>query len=306
MPRAFPMGHRHRGAGLNSSGLQDIERAVILSRHFGQTWYVDSGVAGGVSGSGDSWGSAFTTLQAAINAAIANDVIFISPRHAENISAAGSVTCNKAGVRIIGVGVGRNRPVFTWTATAGTWLVSSASVWIENCVFVGTGIDAVVTMMGITGDDCTFVGCEWDFAISGAVCLLGITVTGVNRFRFYNNSCHGTANANCTNFIQIVGSAGKQKDFEIVGNSIIGNFTTTLGCINNITVACVNIIIADNVFVNGTTSATKVVVLLTGSTGLIMKNTDGIGTGTAPFTGDATWWAGNWSAAAVATAGTLT
>ena len=31
----------------------------------------------------------------------------------------------------------------------------------------------------------------------------------------------------------------------------------------------------------------------------------GIGSGAAPITSDAAWWAGNWSAAAVATNGTL-
>lgn len=302
MPRVFPTGHRHRGAGLTVADQPSLERAMILARHFGNTWYVNSAVAGGVAGSGDSWGSSFLTLQAAISAASAYDTILVAPTHAENISAAGSVTVSKA-LTIVGVGTGRGRPTFTWTATAGTFLVTAANVYIENCVFLGIGIDAVVTMFNVSASDCTMVGNEIEFARTSLVCLLGITITGtVNRFRFYHNNCHGAAAANCTNFVQIAGGGDSH---EFVGNMIIGNFTTTLGCINNITTLCSRILIVDNLFVNATASATKVVVMLTGSSGIIANNRVGIGSGAAPFTIGSGHWCGNWSAAAVATDGTL-
>lgn len=303
MPRVLPSGHRHRGQGMTMADATTIERAIILGRQKGNTWYVDSAVAGGVSGSGDSWTSAFLTLALAIASALPGDTIFVADTHAENISAAGTVTVNKAGLKIIGIGTGRRRPVFTWTATAGTWLVSAANVWIENCVFIGEGIDAVVTMMGVTADDCSIVGCEFQIGKTSFVPLLGITITGaINRFKFWNNCVHGLAVANCTNFIQIVGGGDGH---EFVGNSIKGNFSTGLGCINNITTLCTNIVVIDNVLINATAAATKVAVFLTGTTGHIFNNRCGIGSGAAPFTADAAHWAGNWSAAAVATNGTL-
>lgn len=117
MPRALPSGHRHRGQGFSMADAPTLERAILLGRQKFQTWYVDSTVTGGVSGSGDSWGSAFITLQEAINASLPGDLIFVSDSHVQNISAAGTVTVNKAGVKIIGIGTGRRRPTFTWTAT---------------------------------------------------------------------------------------------------------------------------------------------------------------------------------------------
>jgi hypothetical protein len=196
--------------------------------------------------------------------------------------------------------------VFTWsTLTTATWTVTAANVSIQNCVFVGTGVDAVVTMFAVTGDDCEFLNCEFDIANATNQVALGITATGVNRFRFIGNHVHGTSDAGCTNFIQCVGSAGNQKDFLIQGNSVMGAFTTSLGFFNNITVAMVNAVFRDNVIVNLTASATKCIVCLTASTGLVMNNRFGIGSGAAPITMDAGWWAGNWSAAAVATNGTL-
>lgn len=304
MPRAFPMGHRNRGAGYTVDNRVDIERADVLSLHRGRTWYVDSNVPGGVAGSGDSWGSAVLTLAAAITLAVADDLILIAPGHTESIVAAAGAAISKA-LTIIGLGRGRKRPVFTFaTLTTATITIAGSNVWIENCVFVNA-IDAQVTMFAVTGDDVTFAGCEFDIGNATTQVLLGITITGADRFRFYNNHVHGTADAGATNFVQIVGSAGKQKDFEFIGNTIIGAFTTSLGCINNITVAMVNLIVRNNVLVNITASATKLVVCLTASTGAITENRGGIGSGTAPFTIDAGFWAGNHIAFAVATAGTL-
>ncbi len=195
------------------------------------------------------------------------------------------------------------RPTFTWTTTDGTWLVSAANVSIDNCVFIGEGIDGVVTMFGITASDCTFTECEFQIGKTSFVPLLGITITGaINRFKFYRNRVHGLAVANCTNFIQIVGGGDGH---EFVGNYIKGNFTTTLGAINNITTLCTNILVHQNTLINATASATKVAVFLTGTTGAITDNRCGIGSGAAPFTADAAHWSGNWSAAAVATNGTL-
>lgn len=246
-----------------------------------------------------------STLAKAITLVTANadDVIFVMAGHAENISAAGTVTCATAGFSIVGLGNNRNRPTFTWTATAGTWLVSAANVSHENLVFIGEGIDAVTTMFGVTASDCSFTECEFQIGKTSFVPLLGITITGaISRFKFYRNFVHGLAVANCTNFIQIVGGGDGH---EFVGNYIKGNFTTSLGAINNITTLCTNILVHQNTLINATASATKVAVFLTGTTGALTDNRIGIGSGTAPFTADAAHWSGNWSAAAVATNGTL-
>jgi hypothetical protein len=77
-------------------------------------------------------------------------------------------------------------------------------------------------MFAVTGDDCTFEGCEFDIANATNQVALGITITGTDRFRFVGNHVHGTADAGCTNFIQCVGAASKQKDYLIAGNHVMG------------------------------------------------------------------------------------
>lgn len=302
------MGLTNYPNGLASFGMPVLPGAGRV--YGGKAYFVCNRTnANGSNGNdGLSPGRPFSTLAYAVTQVTANndDVIYVMEGHAEAISGAASITAPVSGFSIVGLGNGRKRPVFTWgTATTATWTIASANVSIQNCVFVGTGVDAVVTMFAVTGDDCEFVGNEFEIADATNQVALGITLTGVDRFRFIGNHVHGTLNAGCANFIQCVGSAGKQKDYLIAGNSVIGAFTTSLGFFNNITVAMVNAVFRDNHIVNSTASATKCIVCLTASTGLVMNNRFGIGSGAAPITMDAGWWAGNWSAAAVATNGTL-
>lgn len=291
--------------GLSSFGIPVIPGANRV--YTGVAYFVNntSGFNGSDGNSGLRPDQPLATLAKAITLVRANndDVIYVMAGHAESLNAAAFIACATAGFSIVGLGNGRLRPTFTWTATAATWTVSAANVAISNLVFIGEGIDAVVTMFGITADDCTFDSCEFQIGKTSFVPLLGITITGaINRFKFYNNRVHGLAVANCTNFIQIVGGGDGH---EFVGNYIKGNFTTTLGCINNITTLCTNIFVHRNTLINATASATKVAVFLTGTTGAITDNRCGIGSGAAPFSADAAHWSGNWSAAAVATNGTL-
>lgn len=279
----------------------------------GNVWFVNS-VSGSDGNTGIKPSQAFATLAKAITSANAtgytnglqgtstDDTIYVLAGHAESVIAAASIACSKNGLNIIGLGQGRNRPTFTWTtATTASWTVTGNNVTIKNCVFVGTGIASLVKMFAVTGDDVTFESCEFDHANATNQAGVGMTVTGCNRFRMIGNKVHGTLNAGTTNFVQIVGAASKQLDYEFIGNSFIGAYTTTLGAINNITTAVVNMVVRDNVFVNSTASSTKCIVTLTGSTGMVMRNTFGIGSGAVPITMDAGWWAGNWTAAAVAT-----
>jgi hypothetical protein len=249
------------------------------------------------------------TLNAAVAKTVAarGDKIIVLPQHTEAISAAGGVTLDKDGIEIIGVGVGSYRPTFTLgTATTATWLHTGNNIAVNNVKIDSTGIDAIAAPITIT---CTLGGAtyrnvEHYFAKTSYVSLLGMSCTtaaSANYLTLDNCYMHGDAVANCTNYLQLVGG----DSIKIINNYIRGNFTTSLGCVNNITAVTTNILIRENVLQNGTASATKVVVLYTGSTGFCGFNRIGIGSGTAPVTGDAIHWAGNWTAAAVATAGTL-
>src|SRR5439155_22095431 len=122
--------------------------------------------------------------------------ILAAQGHTEACIAAATINVNKAGVTIVGMGNGRRRPTITFTtSTAATFAITAANVTIQNLFFDMTGLDAVVSPITVTANDCTFIGCEFESGNATNQCLVGFLITGVQRFRFYDNVVHGSADA---------------------------------------------------------------------------------------------------------------
>lgn len=123
-----------------------IRGVPIAQTHPGRVFWVSNsttgllpGQVGGSNGNDGTFNKPFSTLDYAIGRCTANsgDVIFIKPGHAETISSATAMAWDVAGVAIIGLGVGTNRPTFTLdTANTATVAVSAANISVQNCVFV--------------------------------------------------------------------------------------------------------------------------------------------------------------------------
>lgn len=139
-------------------GVQDA--ILRLMGHTGNVYYVHSGV-GSDGNYGTSPAFPFATIDHAVGQCTASqgDTIFVMPGHAENISAATSLVVDVAGVSIIGLGNGGNRPTLSFTATAGRIPVSADNVLIENLLCVGAIAD-IVSGITVTGDDVTLRGVE--------------------------------------------------------------------------------------------------------------------------------------------------
>ncbi len=84
--------------------------------------------------------------------------VHLMPGHAETVATASAITLDIPNLRVIGHGWGTTRPTFTFSATASSIVISGANVYIENCVFK-TGVDLLVTMLTITGTNCTLQSC---------------------------------------------------------------------------------------------------------------------------------------------------
>jgi hypothetical protein len=101
-----------------------------------KVFYVHSG-SGSNSYDGLSWVKPFATLAYAISQCTASvgDVIVLRPGHAETTTA---VDISKIGVRVIGLGAGRNRPALTATTAATDLInVTAANVLLRNIRLVG-------------------------------------------------------------------------------------------------------------------------------------------------------------------------
>jgi hypothetical protein len=241
----------------------------------------------------------YTTVKLALAQCLANrgDTIVVMSGHTENITGATDLAISIAGVTIVGLGQGTMRPTFTWTTAIGANIpISAANVSISNCIFDGTGFDAITTMFTVTAAGVTFRKNTFITANVTNQIAIGITTSALaTYFTFDNNTVAGTGDAGTTNFLQLVGG----DDAVITNNYMYGAYTTSLGPINQITTAGLRMLIANNTLVNATASSTKAIVLVAGSTGFIRDNRIGILSGTAAVTAAGMYVAQNISLAAV-------
>ena len=271
----------------------------------GNIIYAHSSGAGGTTG-GRSPEDAVTTADAAVDLAVAsnNDLVLVLAGHTEALIAAGTLTVDKAGVHVIGGGVGRERPVFTYTTAVGASCdVTAADCMLKNLVFSAIGFDAVTAAINISAADCWVHDCELELADGTNQAVLGILTTA-SANRLWINKCHihGTPDAGTAAGIRIVGG----NEIRITDNFIWGNYTTSLGGIDNVTTAMLRAIIKGNAIGNLTAASTVAINAVATSTGTIARNDLCILMGTAPIVAAGMYWVGgNYYANAVATAGTL-
>jgi hypothetical protein len=210
--RVKPIGRLLFMSPLAIMGVLDVKTALFaqkqpggvlaiedMSRTTGDRWFVDSGSATGADavGYGKSPDKPFITLDYAIGSATANngDIIYVMPGHAETYTTTGTkVTFDQAGLTIICLGEGADRPTFTFSHVDATMVMSAASVVFKNFLFV-TGVDSVVTFMTISGADCNIEGEVRD--TTNVEVIDAFTVTG---HRFKANIIHrGYTGGNANN-----------------------------------------------------------------------------------------------------------
>ena len=230
--------------------IHTILGSPYLDKGTGSVIFVDSGASSG-SETGTSWENAELTLDAGINECTEDlgDYILVAPGHAENWTAADAVDVDKAGITVIGLGSGEQRPVFNFTATGGEIRIDDADFYIENCVFKAH-VDSVTHAFDITDNahglvikDCDFIvdtegTDEFDDAID--------IVAGADYCTIKNCNFHmGGADA-------VSAITFDSSDFMVIQDCYItGDYSTA--CIVGETAASLGALIKDNVLYNGDT-----------------------------------------------------
>ena len=147
--------------------------------HNGNVYYVDSN-NGSDSNTGDAVTGALATLDAAFAKTTANqgDVIFVLPNHAETITGAAGIAHDVAGVSVIGLGIGNQRPRFLMDAsTAVTYAITAADAYIRNLVFAAGHAD-IVACITTTKSDTWIDECEFVENVATENFLTEIKATG--------------------------------------------------------------------------------------------------------------------------------
>lgn len=263
--------------GITSFGVPVMGSGADVPFTTGNYFFVDSGhanAADSASNGGDP-SKPLATLDYAIGRCTASngDVIILAPGHTEDIDGASAITVDVAGISIIGLGNGANRPTFTWSATAGTIVVSAANVTIKN-ILTTASIDEVVSMISVTGANCTLD--TIDFVPFGALGATGqvrqfLSVGAAANYCTLMNSTHYqyTAGGAAQVWITTAASTG----LKVVNNvaMITANASTSSHWIGS-SAAPTQVFIAGNkvLFLGGT--VTGVITLTTAATGIICGN----------------------------------
>ena len=140
-------------------GIGPLTNGTDLFSTTGKIVYVGSvAVPGGVVGVddatvGDRPQQPYATLDFANNQLTANrgDMIVALPGHAETVTAA--IAFDTAGVRIVGLGLGRNRPTVTRSGAIDSIAISAADVRMDNIRVLGTA-DTAGSLINISATDC--------------------------------------------------------------------------------------------------------------------------------------------------------
>lgn len=221
----------------------------------GNIFWVDSGSAtgGDTVGHGGSPDAPFLTVAYGVTQMTVNngDILNVMPGHTENIASAGAITCDKAGISIIGIGEGADRPTFTWNSSdnSATWLVTAASVTIKNILGV-CGDDSLTSAFVVSAADCELDITWRDPANVEAVCCI-LTTTDANRLKIKLKYEGDVATGNvCATPISLIGVDNADITVDFYGKA-------STGIIDMSGTACNGIVARGYFYNSGTTNLTK-------------------------------------------------
>ncbi len=234
----------------------------------GKMFFVSS-VVGKANNVGDDPLRPLATLTQALAKARANkgDYIILMPSHAETVTAIGGITVSTAGVTVIGMGVGAQRPTFTFSTVAGaSLLVNAVDFKMYNVVGV-CGVALLTQPFDIEASGC-YLDVEWQDPSSAlqSVSPFGIALTSAVsnvylRARILGQTSGGTAPVQGV----VIGGTAVTLTTGVIDLDFYGRASTAV--VNFVSQAAIDIRVIGTIYNSGVTDGSKNVVdTVTGST----------------------------------------
>ena len=221
----------------------------------------------------------FSTVDAAFGSCTANagDVILVAPGHVETVASATSVVMDVAGVSVIGMGNGSNRPEFNFTATASSLEIDAANIRLSNFI-LKADISAVVVGVNVDADNFQMDNCHMNFNATGDDFVTMMDIDAVDGAKLIDNTFEAELIAGCAEAIRL----DDTHNLVMTGNHITGDFTD--GAVIGEGALGKNWLIANNYVYNADTTAGFVFDINVASTGILANNVCGTLFATAPET----------------------
>lgn len=212
-----------------ASGIS-IRGVPLLTAYPGNVFWVDSGA--GSNGNKGTFDRPFSTIDYAVGRCTANngDIIMVKPGHTETVIAAAGLDLDVAGIAVVGLGSGSDRPTVNFTTVVGADMdVDAANITVFNLLFTG-GLDALTGPIDVNAADFSMVNCETR-DVTGQATDFIVTDDNADRFYIKNWLHRGAAAAGADTAISVVGG----DDWIIEDFWIYGNFA--VAGIENVTTA---------------------------------------------------------------------
>jgi len=155
------MGATHFSGPLYVAGMPTIGSPIDLFTT-GNIFFVDSGTGANVN-DGKTTDTPFATIDYAVGQCTANngDTIIVFPGHVETVSAAAGLDLDVAGITILGVGKGNDRPQINFTTAIGADCdVDATDITVKNVRFTG-GFDALTGPLDVNAARFRLIDCEY-------------------------------------------------------------------------------------------------------------------------------------------------
>ena len=161
------------------------------------------------------------------------DVVYLMPGHTETVAAAADIVLDVSRTRIIGIGTGSNRPLFTFDGNIGADIdFDAANVTMENIKFVNTE-DGATGPLDINAARCGVKDCF--FLDEGTDNTVDWIVIDANGDYFHCIDCwnEGTATGGNDSFITMAAATGVTvKGLRSFGDFAAGNIEMTAAAVD--------------------------------------------------------------------------
>lgn len=195
------------------------------------------GQKNGSDGNKGTYDAPFATLLGAVAQCTAGrgDIVFVKAGHAETISSAAIALLNVAGVAIVCLGSGSNRPTFTFTAAAANIPVTAKDMSIQNALFIANFAD-VASFFTATGTatptDFSIERCEFrdtDATHNALTVFTGnATANSCDGFRFVGNRVSSVGTTAATTALKLASDTRRVTITDNFGCSAVLNDTAAL------------------------------------------------------------------------------
>lgn len=254
-----------------------VRGALLGMSQYGNIYYVHSGTGIDSRRQGKTYLAPYASINYAISGATADvgDIIYVMPGHSVAITTAGEIDINVAGLSIIGLGRGSNKPTITY-GVDGSVTIAADNVTIKNFRFSPDDDDIVVALDIDSGVDNTrILNCEFGFPVETTdeflISIQNNDASNMTEIRG-NHFFAGAQGAACAIALT------DDTDATVIADNWF-NGVNSDAVIFGTSTASTNLLIMDNVMFN--TGGNPTFVLAGSSTGMLINNYFLVNTSTA-------------------------